>query len=210
MKEAGADALELNVYQVPTDPRESGESIEHALVDMARAVVSSVDVPVAIKLSPFHTSLPHLARRLDDVGVAGLVLFNRFYQADIDVETLEALPTLQLSDPSELRLRLTWLAVLSGLVRASLAVTGGVHSGIDAVKAVMAGAHGIQMVSALLRNGPEHVRVVLDEMVRWLHDHEYESLDQMRGSMSCRCCPDPGVFERVHYMRILQGWKASE
>jgi dihydroorotate dehydrogenase (fumarate) len=173
-------------------------------------VRTAVRMPVAVKLSPFYTALAHLAARLDVVGVDGLVLFNRFYQPDIDVERLEVARTLALSDSSELLLRVTWLAVLSPLTRASLAVSGGVHTAIDAVKAVMAGAHAVQMVSALLRNGPGHLRAVRESMVLWLEEHEYDSLQQMRGSMNAQRCPDPKAFARANYVHILQDWRQVE
>jgi dihydroorotate dehydrogenase (fumarate) len=204
--QAGADALELNMFQVATDPFERGELIEDRMLEIVRTVVGSVDIPVAVKLSPLHTSLIHFARQLDEAGAAGIILFNRFYDVDIDAENLEVVPTLRLSDSSELHLRLNWLAILSGRVSASLAVTGGVHFTLDAVKAVMCGAHAVQMVSALLQNGPEHLRVIREEMAHWMEENEYESLNQMRGSMSLRCCPDPKMFERTNYMRVIQSW----
>jgi len=207
MQQAGADALELNIYLLATDPLETGASIEQRVVDIASAVKQAVTVPVAVKLSPFFSSVANLAYRLDEAGVDGLVLFNRFYQPDIDVETLDVAPRLQLSEPSELLMRVRWLAILSGRIRASLAATGGVHAGLDAVKAVMAGAHGVQLVSALLHHGPAHLTKVHDEMVRWMEDHEYDSLRQMQGSMSLLRCPDPAAFERGNYTRILQTWR---
>ncbi len=205
IEEAGADALELNLYQVSADTEETGQAVEERLLAVVRSVKQAVGIPVAVKLSPFFSSLPNFAKGLDSAGVDGLVLFNRFYQPDIDVDDLEVVPRLKLSDPSELLLRLRWLAILSGRVKASLAVTGGVHSGEDAVKAVMAGAHGVQVVSALLKNGPAHLAGIREEMVGWMEAHEYESVAQMCGSMSLRTSPDPGAFERGNYMRILQG-----
>lgn len=207
MEEAGADALELNVYFLATDPEESAAEVERRILDMLRAVKAQVRIPVAVKLSPFHSALAHLARELDRAGADGIIVFNRFYQPDIDAEELEVARTLHLSDSTELLLRLRWLAILSGRVRPSLAVTGGVHSALDAVKAVMAGAHAVQMVSALLRRGPGHLAAVLREMRAWLEEHEYESLDQMRGNMSLLRCPDPKAYERANYMEILQSWE---
>lgn len=207
IEQAGADALELNVYALATDPEVSGESVESETIELVGAVRSCVRIPLAVKLSPFYSSLPHLARRLDRTGANGLVLFNRFYQPDIDVERLEVERTLNLSDSSELLLRLRWLAVLSGRVEASLAVTGGVHTGLDAIKAIMAGAHAVQVVSALLRHGPEHIATLRKEISDWLEDHEYESLRQMQGSMGLLRCPDPRLYERVNYMHILQSWR---
>ena len=210
LQQAGADALELNVYQLVTDPNISAEQVERETLEMVRAVKASVTIPLAVKLSPFYTALPHFARRLEDTGVDGLVLFNRFYQADIDVEELAVERRLQLSDPSELLLRLRWLAVLSGtLEQVDLAVSGGVHQALDAVKAIMCGASAVQMVSALLRRGPEHLTTVRDDLSRWLELHEYESLEQMRGSMNLARCPDPHAYERANYLHILQSWRAS-
>jgi dihydroorotate dehydrogenase (fumarate) len=207
MAEAGADALELNVYQIATDPEEGGDAIEKRTLEMVRHVKAAVRVPVAVKLSPFYTALAHFARRLDEAGADGLVVFNRLYQADIDVEELEVERALRLSDSNELLLRLTWLAILSGHVGASLAVSGGVHTVIDAVKAIMTGAHAVQMVSALLLHEPEHLRAMRAGLESWLEEHEYESLRQMRGSMNLQRCPDPEAFERANYVRILQSWR---
>lgn len=208
IQQAGADALELNVYVVATDPQEHGEAVEQRALDILRKVKASVTIPVAVKLSPFFGSFAHVASQLDSLGADGLVLFNRFYQPDIDVETLEVIPRLQLSDSSELLLRLRWLAILSGHVRASLAVTGGVHTAVDAIKAVMAGAHAVQLVSALLQHGPEHLNTIREEMVRWMEAHEYHSLRQMQGSMNLTRCPDPAAFERANYVRVLQSWRS--
>src|SRR6478672_9941234 len=184
IEQAGAHALEINVYHVPTDPLEDGEEVDRRTLDTAAAVKGAVSIPVAVKLSPFYSSFAALARRLDAAGADGLVIFNRFYQPDIDIEALDVLPTVRLSDSGDLLLRLRWLAILSGRVKASLAVTGGVHTGADAIKSVMAGAHAVQMVSALLRRGPEHLSRVRDEMSQWMEEHGYESLKQMQGSMS--------------------------
>jgi len=207
MEEAGAHALELNVYQVATDPGRTGEEVEAEILEMVKTVVRHVDIPVAVKLSPFHTALAHFARELDQAGARGLILFNRFYQPDIDVEELDVTPVLHLSDSHELLLRLRWMAILSERVIASLAVTGGVHTGMDALKAVMAGAHAVQVVSALLQNGPEHLAQIRREVERWLVEHEYESLAQAQGSMGLLRCPDPKAFERGNYLRVLQSWK---
>jgi dihydroorotate dehydrogenase (fumarate) len=210
LAQAGADALELNVYELATDPHESAAAIEARILAMLRAVRTNLSIPVAVKLSPYYTALAELAGRLDGAGADGLVLFNRFYQADIDVEQLEVTPTLHLSDSSELLLRITWLAALSPHLRASLAVSGGVHTGLDAVKAVMAGAHAVQMVSALLRHGPEHLRAVREATAQWLEEHEYESLRQMQGSMNLQRCPDPKAFARANYLHVLQSWQGIE
>jgi dihydroorotate dehydrogenase (fumarate) len=208
IEQAGADALELNVYHIATSPEESGRDAEDRLVEIVEMVRKQVTIPLAVKLSPYYSAMAHLACALDARGVNGLVLFNRFYQPDIDIESLEAKPVLHLSDNSELLLRLRWLAVLSGRLRASLAVTGGVHSAIDAIKAVMAGAHAVQMVSALLEHGPEHLARIRTEVAQWLEEHEYRSLSQMQGSMSLERSPNPEAFERANYMRVLHSWRA--
>ncbi len=207
MQEAGADALELNVYDLATDVETRGDAVEERMISVVKAVKKEVSIPVAVKLSPFYSSLANLAGQLDQAGVDGLVLFNRFYQPDINVEELEVERSLQLSTSFELPLRLRWLAILSGRVRPSLAVTGGVHTPADVIKAIMAGAHAVQLVSALLQRGPEYLRVLRGEMARFLEEHDYESLDQMRGSMDLLACPDPKAYERANYMHILQSWK---
>ena len=207
MQDAGANALELNVYYLATNPDETGEEVEQRTIDILKAVKQAVSIPVSIKLSPFFSSMANMARRLDEAGADGLVLFNRFYQPDIDVESLEVEPTLRLSDSSELNLRLRWLAVVSGHVRASLAVSGGVHNHLDAVKAVMTGAHAVQVVSGILQQGPDVIRRIREGLTQWLEEHEYDSLEQMRGSMNLLRCPDPSMFERANYIRILQGYK---
>jgi dihydroorotate dehydrogenase (fumarate) len=207
MAEAGADALELNVFQLATDANERGEDIEQRILEMVRTVVAAVPVPVAVKLMPAYTALPHFTGQLERAGARGLVLFNRFYQPDIDVEALEAVPALRLSDSSELLPRLRWLAILSGRSAMSLAASGGVHTPLDAVKALMTGAHAVQLVSALLRHGPEHLRVLREGVTRWMSEHEYESVRQMQGSMNLSRCPNPAAFSRANYVRILQSWE---
>ncbi|HQN06569.1 MAG TPA: dihydroorotate dehydrogenase-like protein, partial [Thermoanaerobaculia bacterium] len=197
MQDAGANALELNVYYLATNADEGGDEVEQRTIDILKAVKQAVTIPVAIKLSPFFSSMASMARRLDEAGADGLVLFNRFYQPDIDVESLEVEPTLKLSDSSELNLRLRWLAVVSGRVRASLAVSGGVHTHLDAVKAVMTGAHAVQVVSAILQQGPDVLRRIREGLTQWLEEHEYDSLEQMRGSMNLLRCPDASMFERA-------------
>ena len=209
IEHAGAHALEINVYYVPTDPREDAEDVERRTIETAEAVKNAVGIPVAVKLSPFYSSFANFASRLDAKGIDGIVLFNRFYQPDIDVEKLDVFPTVRLSDSGELLLRLRWLAILSGRTRASLAVTGGVHTTLDAVKAVMAGAHAVQMVSALLKRGPGHLRTIVAGMTAWLEEHGYESLRQMQGSMSLVKSGNPGALERSNYMRVLQSWKRA-
>lgn len=207
--EAGADALELNIYHLPTDPNVTGDEVEELALQAVREVKRTVRIPVAVKVSPFFSAFAHFAARLDAAGVDGIVLFNRFYQPDIDPEALRVVPSLQLSRPSELALRLRWLALLSGRIKASLAATGGVHDGIDAIKAVMAGAHAVQMVSALLARGPEHLAATRREMADWLDEHEYGSLREAQASMSLVACPEPEAYERANYMLILQGWTTA-
>ena len=210
IEQAGADALELNVYTVATDPEESGADVETRIVDLCRQVVQSVEIPVAVKLSPFFTSLASFAYRLDAAEAEGLVLFNRFYQPDIDIELLSVQPTLRLSDSSELLLRLRWLATLSRQLSCDLCVSGGVHNARDAIKSLMAGASAVQMVSALLARGPEYLLTVRADMIRWMQDNEYSSLRQLRGSMALDRCPDPRAFERANYLRVLQSWRGAE
>lgn len=210
MAEAGADALELNVYRLSTDPEQSSAEVERDTLAMLQAVKAAVELPLAIKLSPFYSALAHFAALLERAGADGLVLFNRFYQADIDVEELELVRTLQLSDPSELLLRLRWLAILSAQVGTSLAITGGVHDALGAIKAVMSGAHAVQLVSCLLRHGPERLTEIRADLERWLEEHEYDSLRQMQGSMNLERCPDPRAYERANYVQILQGWRPGD
>lgn len=207
LEQAGADALELNLYFVATDPDESPNDVEDRVVAVAQAVVADVRIPVSVKLSPFHSSLPHLLRRLEGAGVRGAVLFNRFYQPDIEIETLEAVPRITLSDPRDLLLRLRWLALLYGRSSLGLAATGGVHRVEDVVKSIMAGADVTQVTSALLRHGVGHLGALRDGVARWFHEHDYESLAQARGSMSLLRTPDPAAYERANYARILQGWR---
>ncbi len=209
MQEAGADALELNVYFIATSPKESGADVERRTVEILRAVKKAVTIPVAMKLSPFYSSVAHLAHQLDEAGADGIVVFNRFYQPDIDVEALEAVPSLHLSDSSELLLRIHWLAILWGQVKASLAASGGVHTGLDAVKAVMAGASAVQVVSRLLEDGPERLLTIIQGMKHWMEEHDYESVAQMRGSMSLQKSPDPAAFERGNYMKVLRSWRVG-
>lgn len=208
--EAGADALELNLYDLGAHAGEPGFALERRFLDIVRAVRAAVKIPLAVKLSPFFSSLGSFASELDAASVDGLVLFNRFYQPDIDPETLDVTPSLRLSTHDELLLRLRWLAMLSGRVKASLAVTGGVHDARDAIKAIMAGADAVQMVSALLLRGPKALADVRAGVARWLEEHEYESLAQMKGSMSLLSCPDPAAYERANYARVLQSYKVTE
>ena len=201
--QAGADALELNVYRVTTNPGETSEGIEQHTLDMVRSVKACAKIPVAVKLSPFYTALPNFVARLVAAGADGVVLFNRFYQPDIDVEELEVAHRLELSTSSELLLRLRWLAILSAQVRVSLAVSGGVHSAPDVVKAVMAGADGVQLVSEILKHGFRRFGEIRDLMVRWLEAHGYHSLGQMQKSMNLSRCPNPSAYERANYVHVL-------
>ena len=207
IEQAGADALELNVYYIATNPDEPGSAVEQRTLDILRAVKECVTIPVAVKLSPFFSSPGHFAKQLDQLGAAGVVLFNRFYQPDIDIENLEAVPKLDLSNSTELRLRLRWAAILHGHLRGDIAISGGVQCAGDAIKAIMCGASVVQVVSALLKAGPGALTRLLADLEYWLEEHEYVSLAQMRGSMSLRHCPDPSVFERANYLRVLQLWK---
>jgi dihydroorotate dehydrogenase (fumarate) len=206
IQQEGADALELNLYRLALDPAMSGEDVENECVEVVREVKRNVSIPVAVKLSPFFSSFSHFSRRLDAAGADALVLFNRFYQPDIDVENLQVRETLQLSSSSELPLRLRWVAALSGSLRADLAVTGGVHGALDGVKCVMAGAHAVQVVSALLRQGPDLLRILRADLERWMQEHEWDSIAQMRGNMNLQRCPDPAAYERANYMLMLHGW----
>lgn len=205
IERAGADAIECNIYHIPTDPALSAETIENQYVEILRAVKSAVTVPVAVKLSPFFSNLAHVAHRLDSVGADGLVLFNRFYQPDIDLEALEIRPNVLLSTPQALRLPLTWIGILYGRVKADLAATGGVHNAEDVVKLLMVGANVTMMCSALMRHGVNHLRHVERELREWMEEHEYESVGQMQGSLSQLKCPDPQAFERAQYMRAVKG-----
>ncbi len=206
MEQAGADAIELNIYAIVTDPRRSSAEVERSYCELVRQVKGSVRIPVAVKLSHFFSAPVHISKQLDDAGAGALVLFNRFYQPDFDIEALEVVPSLTLSRPQELLLRLHWIAILFGHIRADLAVTGGVHSASDVLKSMMAGAHVAMMTSALLQNGIEHAAIVLKELIRWMEEHEYESIRQMRGSMSQRSVSNPAAFARGNYMRVLSSY----
>jgi dihydroorotate dehydrogenase (fumarate) len=207
IEEVGADALELNVFDVPMNERVSGADIERETVEMVRELRNQIRIPIAVKLSPFHTSLPHFASALQEAGADGLVLFNRFFEPDIDIENLEVITEMRLSSSSELLLRLRWLAILSGMLQKTrVAVTGGVHTANDAIKAVMCGASAVQIVAGVLKHGPERLRTIRSEMHGWLVEHEYESLESMRGCMNILRAPSPNVYSRANYMRILQTW----
>jgi len=204
IEEAGADALECNVYSIPTDPELKAAEIEQTYVDIVWAVKSAISIPVAVKLGPFFTNFANVARRLDEAGADGLVLFNRFYQPDIDLDELEIRPNVLLSTPQALRLPLTWIGILYGRLRASLAASSGVHDAEDVIKLLMVGANVTMLCSSLLRNGVNHLRHIERGLVDWMEIHEYESVRQMQGSMSQQRCPDPSAFERAQYMRAVK------
>jgi dihydroorotate dehydrogenase (fumarate) len=203
MEEAGADALELNVYAVEADAAETAETVETRILDIVRSVRAEVRIPLAVKIGPFFTALAHLATRLVVAGANGLVLFNRFVQPDIDLETMSVQPEVQLSSRQELLLPLRWIAILYGRVPVSLAATSGIHEAEDAVKALLAGADVTMTASALLRRGPEHLTEMLAGITTWLDQQEYTSIQQLKGSMSQLSCPDPAAFERASYMQAL-------
>jgi dihydroorotate dehydrogenase (fumarate) len=205
IEKAGADAIECNIYFIPTDPRQSSAEVEKVYLEILQAVKSAVKIPVAVKLSPFFSNMANMAQRLDEAGADGLVLFNRFYQPDIDLEELELRPNVLLSTPQALRLPLTWIGILYGRVRASLAATSGVHGPDDVIKLLMVGANVTMVCSALMRHGINHLRHIEREVRDWMEAHEYESVAQMQGSMSQIRCPDPGAFERAQYMRAVKG-----
>jgi dihydroorotate dehydrogenase (fumarate) len=206
IQEAGADALELNIYTIPTGLSTTSAQVEQSYCDLLRDVKASVRIPVAIKLCPYFTSMANMATQLDQAGADGLVLFNRFYQPDFDLEALEVVPSLQLSTSYELLLRLHWVAVLYGKVRPGMAITGGVHSSYDVLKAMMAGAQVAMMTSALLKRGIPYIATVLSEMRTWMEEHEYESIHQMQGSMSQRAVADPKSFLRANYLKVLSSY----
>jgi len=203
MEQAGADALELNIYYIPVDPEISGEQVERKYVELVQAIRQVVRIPVAVKLGPYFSSMANVAKKLDAAGANALVLFNRFYQPDFDLEALEVVPNLILSNSHELLLRLHWIAVLYGNVNADLALTGGVHSAADVVKAMMAGAKVAMMTSALLKRGISYLDTLSTELLIWMGEHEYDSIKQMQGSMSRQSVPQPNAFERANYMKVL-------
>jgi dihydroorotate dehydrogenase (fumarate) len=207
VEQAGADAIECNLYYIPTNTEILGSEVEENYLGILREVKTSVHIPVAAKLSPFFSNLANVAKRLDQMGTDGLVLFNRFYQPDIDLEELEIKPNVLLSSAQDLRLPLTWIGILYGRIRASLAATSGVHAPEDVIKLLMVGADVTMLCSALLRHGIGHLTHIERGVRQWMEDHEYESVQQMQGSMSQLRCPDPGAFERAQYMRAVKGLK---
>lgn len=206
IEEAGADALELNIYTVSTDTAVSGAAVEQLYCDLVAQVAAGLKIPVAVKLAPYFTAMANLAARLEGAGASGLVLFNRFYQPDFDLEALEVVPSLHLSTPHELLTRLHWVAILYGRIKADLAVTGGIHTAQDVLKAMMAGARVAMMTSALLKRGIEYVAQVRSELAAWMEQHEYESIRQMQGSMSQRSVAQPKAFLRANYLRVLSSY----
>jgi dihydroorotate dehydrogenase (fumarate) len=207
IEEAGADALELNLYYLATDPAITASELEESYVTLVGDVCKSIKIPVAVKLSPFLSAIPNVAMRLAKAGAKGLVLFNRFYQPDIDLETLEVVPNLVLSNSNDLRLPLRWIAILYGRIQADLALTGGVHSAEDVLKAMMAGANISMMTSELLQNGFGRVPAILADIEKWMVDNEYTSIQQMRGSLSQKSVKEPAAFERANYMKALNSFK---
>lgn len=207
MQQAGADALELNVYAVSTEMDRTAAEVEQNYIDILSAVKSVVSIPVAIKLHPFFSNMAHMAKRLDQAGADGLVLFNRFYQPDLDLETLEVRSNINLSTSQEMRLPLRWIAILYGRIKADLAATTGIHSASDAIKMLMAGADVTMLCSVLLAKGIDVIQQIETQMSRWLADHDYQSVRQLQGSMSQKNCSDPAAFERAHYMRAIMSYK---
>jgi len=207
---AGASALELNIYAIPTDPELSSAAIEAGVEEIVRQVRAEVRLPLAVKLSPFFTNLSAMAKRLAAAGADGLVLFNRFYQPDIDIETLEVRPNLLLSTPHDLRLPLRWIALLHGRLELDLAASGGVHRGTDVVRLLMAGASVTQVVAALLRHGPGRLATLEQELAVWMGEHDHPSVRALVGCMSQRRCPDPSEYERAQYLRVIQSYRPAD
>lgn len=207
IQEAGADALELNIYYIPTDPAMTGAEVEQMYLDVVHDVKVNISIPLAVKVGPYFSSFANMAMRLAKAGADGLVIFNRFYQPDFDLERLEVVPNLTLSSAWELRTPIRWVSILYGRVPVDFAVTRGVHSYEDVLKGVMAGANVTMMASELLRNGAGRIGLIVQEVARWLEEHEYHSLGQARGSMSQQNVAEPAAFERANYMKVLQSWK---
>ena len=210
LQEAGADALELNVYYIPSDPRDTAASVEQRYLDIAEALVRQLDIPLTVKLSAQFTAPLHIVGRLESVGVAGVSLFNRFYQPDIDLDSLQVRPHLQLSSPEEALLRIRWAAMLHAHTQCSLSVTGGFHRSDDAIKALLAGAHTVQLCSVLLREGSAALATMLEQMQRWLEEHEYDSVAQLRGSVSSANAPNPAAYARANYIDVLENYATPD
>lgn len=206
IEEAGADALELNIYYLPTDVKIVSKELEDAQIELVASVKKQLSIPLAVKLSPFYTALPAYAKRLSHAGADGLVLFNRFYQPDIDTETLEVIPSLNLSDSNDLLLPLRWVAILHGKIKADLALTSGVHNEKDVLKAMMAGANVVEITSEFLANGIGRATEILEGLKKWMVEYEYDSITQMQGSMSHKSVAEPAAFERANYMKALQSF----
>jgi len=206
IQQAGADALELNIYYIPTDMDLPGEVVEETYINILKAVKANVTIPVAVKLSPFFSNFANMAKRLDQAGANGLVLFNRFYQPDIELESLEVKPNILLSTPMAMRVPLRWIALLHGKLKASLAATSGIHRASDALKMLMAGADVTMLCSTVIRHGIPQIAMIEREMVGWLEEHEYESVSQLKGSLSQKNCAEPAAFERAQYMRAITGF----
>lgn len=206
IQHAGADAIELNIYYIPTDPNLTGTEVEMTYLDILKAVKSTVSIPVAVKLSPFFSSFANMAQRLDQAGANGLVLFNRFYQPDIELETLEVKPNILLSTPMAMRLPLRWIALLYNRVKASLAATSGIHRAADVLKMLMAGADVTMLCSTIIRHGIPQIAIIERDLITWLNEHDYESVNQLRGSLSQEKCAEPAAFERAQYMRALTSY----
>ncbi|HAO78912.1 MAG TPA: dihydroorotate dehydrogenase-like protein [Verrucomicrobia subdivision 3 bacterium] len=206
IQQAGADALELNIYYIPTDLRLTGTEVELTYIEILKEVKAAVKIPVAVKLSPFFSNFANMAKRLDDAGADGLVLFNRFYQPDIELETLEVKPNLLLSTPMAMRLPLRWVAILYGKLRANLAATSGIHRAVDVIKMLLAGADVTMLCSTIIRHGIPQIAMIERDLVAWLEEHEYESVTQIKGSLSQKNCAEPAAFERAQYMKALTGY----
>jgi len=207
VQQAGADALELNIYYLATDPFQPGEVVERNYIEVVKTVKSQVKIPVTVKLSPYFSNLANMARRLDQAGAAGLVLFNRFYQPDLDLEKLEVWPHVDLSSSLEIKLPLRWIAILHGRVECSLAATTGIHTAEDVIKVVMAGADVAMITSALYQHGLGHVATMVRGMEKWMQEREYDSVEQMKGSMSQKSCAEPAAYERANYMKTIQSFR---
>ncbi len=204
IEEAGADALELNIYYIPTDPDMTAQQVEQMYIDDLKTVKQSVKIPVAVKLSPYFTAFANMAKKLDEAGADGLVLFNRFYQPDIDLETLDVVYDLEFSTSYELRLPLRWIAILYGKIKANMAATSGIHTAEDVLKAIMVGADVAMIASVLFQKGPRHIERMLNDIQSWMETHDYESIEQMKGSMSLKALRQPTAYMRANYMKVLQ------
>jgi dihydroorotate dehydrogenase (fumarate) len=209
IEEAGADGLELNLYYMPTDPNFDAAKVEQMYTDLVSHVKASIGIPVAVKIGPYFSSIPNMARKFDEAGADALVMFNRFYQPDIDLESLEVTPNLVLSNSYELLLRLHWVALLHGHIKADMAITGGVHTAEDVIKSMMVGGKIAMLTSALLRQGIDYVTRLEEDVTKWLEEHEYESIEQMQGSMSASKVANPAAYQRANYMKVLSSYEVQ-